>query len=79
MIIVDTKYSIADDAAERIKRACSLIASGVIKEMPLGRTEIDGSDIYVNVSEYETHELDSSLWEAHRKYADIHYIINGSE
>ncbi len=79
MIIVDTKYSVSDEAAERLARACSLIASGMINELPLSRTEIEGSDIYVNVSEYKTHELNNSLWEAHRKYADIHYVIDGSE
>jgi YhcH/YjgK/YiaL family protein len=79
MIIVDTKYSVSDEAAERLARACSLIASGMINELPLSRTEIEGSDIYVNVSEYKTHELNNSLWEAHRKYADIHYVIDGTE
>ena len=79
MIIVDAKYNVSNEAAERLARACSLIASGTIHELPLGRTEIEGSDIYVNVSEYETHELNNSLWEAHRKYADIHYVIDGSE
>ncbi len=79
MIVVDTKYNIIDEAAERLVKACSLIASGTINELPLSRTEIEGSDIYVNVSEYQTHELNNSLWEAHQKYADIHYVIDGYE
>lgn len=79
MIIVDTKYCISDEAAVRLVRACGFITSGVVNKLPLGRTEIEGSDIYVNVSEYETHKLDFNLWEAHREYADIHYCIVGSE
>ena len=79
MIVMDTKYSVSGEAAGRLTRANSLITAGAINGLPLGRTEIDGSDIYVNVSEYETHEHNASLWEAHRKYADIHCVIDGSE
>ena len=79
MIIVDAKYSVSVEAAERFVRACCLISSSTINELPLGRTETEGLDIYVNISKYQRHELNNSLWEAHRKYADIHYVINSSE
>ena len=35
--------------------------------------------IYVNIEEYDTKNFDDALYEGHRKYLDIHYMINGVE
>jgi len=44
-----------------------------------GRHEIDGDKLYVNILEYDTKPEEQCLWEAHRKYYDLHYIISGEE
>ncbi len=45
--------------------------------IPDGRYVIDGNKVYANVQSYET-KLDA-LYEAHRDYIDIQYMISGVE
>jgi YhcH/YjgK/YiaL family protein len=44
-----------------------------------GRIEIDGSNIYVLVQSYETLAGGDWVFEGHRKYLDIQYIVAGEE
>lgn len=44
-----------------------------------GTYTIDGKDIFVNIVEYETYEKEERFWEAHKKYIDIHLMIDGCE
>ena len=43
-----------------------------------GRVEIDGETVYALIQEYETKPVNDTP-EAHRKYADIQYLIDGEE
>lgn len=47
--------------------------------IPCGKYLIDGEDFFVNVVSYDTKKETECIWEAHRQYIDIHYIINGKE
>jgi YhcH/YjgK/YiaL family protein len=44
-----------------------------------GRYEIDGPSVYATVLQYETKPMDQCSWEAHRKYIDVQYIVEGTE
>lgn len=44
-----------------------------------GRYDIQGNDVYAMVQEYETKDLADAKYEAHRKYIDIQYLIEGVE
>ncbi|WP_405455139.1 YhcH/YjgK/YiaL family protein [Paenibacillus sp. HJGM_3] len=44
-----------------------------------GKYEIEGSDIYYLVQHYESKPLEAGKWEAHRKYYDIQYVVEGTE
>lgn len=44
-----------------------------------GKYLIDGEQVYATVTEGPEKELDSTKWEAHKIYQDIHYIIRGKE
>lgn len=44
-----------------------------------GSYVIDGKNIFVNIVEYETCEKEERFWEAHRKYIDIHLMLEGFE
>ena len=46
--------------------------------LPKGKTQID-SKMFAKLDQYTTRVPDSGYPEAHRKYADIHYIIEGHE
>lgn len=63
----------------RINRALKYLAETDFNSMPLGKYEVDGTDLFAIVNEYETKDAADCVWEAHRKYIDIHYILRGSE
>jgi len=44
-----------------------------------GRTDIEGDNFFAIGLNYETKNQSDGLWEAHRKYLDIHYIVQGQE
>ena len=45
-----------------------------------GRHDVDGEDVYINVSTYETNPLnDDRRFENHRDYIDIQILISGKE
>lgn len=39
----------------------------------------DSDEFFFVVNAYETKEIEDGFWEAHRKYLDIHYILEGTE
>lgn len=50
-----------------------------LEDLPIGKHIIDGDNLFAACMEYETKEKTLSKNEAHRKYIDVQYIINGSE
>lgn len=44
-----------------------------------GRVEIDGDNLYLNCAEYDTHDREGALTEAHRAYLDVMVIVEGVE
>jgi len=51
---------------------------GIAKLVP-GRNEINGDEVFVNKNEFATKEAEECVFEAHKQYADIHLILEGSE
>jgi biofilm protein TabA len=48
-------------------------------KLEAGRYEIDGTNVYASVQEYQTVPKPEKKPEAHRKYVDIQYIVSGTE
>ncbi|MEO6909059.1 MAG: YhcH/YjgK/YiaL family protein [Abditibacteriaceae bacterium] len=48
-------------------------------QLPCGRHDIMGDDIFVSLAEYQTVFPDQGVWEAHRRYIDIQLIVAGEE
>jgi YhcH/YjgK/YiaL family protein len=44
-----------------------------------GKYEIEGSNVYALVQEYETKPKEKGRWEAHRRYMDVQYVFKGAE
>lgn len=44
-----------------------------------GSYEIDGDNVFVNIVEYETTTPENRVWEAHRRYLDLHMMLKGAE
>jgi YhcH/YjgK/YiaL family protein len=48
-------------------------------EVDTGRHIIDGTDIFAEVAEYETVPEERKPYESHREYADVQFLLRGSE
>lgn len=64
---------------ERWNAAFKFLAEQDLGQLEIGRYEIDGDDVYINIDEYETRNYDQTRYESHRKYADIQYLVKGEE
>ncbi|MDT3402104.1 YhcH/YjgK/YiaL family protein [Mucilaginibacter terrae] len=47
--------------------------------LPIGRHALEGSDLYIAVSESDNKDIQDARWESHRKAIDIQYVIAGGE
>jgi len=53
---------------------------GLLKENPpLGRTDIDGDQMYVSIMEFDAKSSEDHLAEKHESYIDLQYLIEGEE
>jgi YhcH/YjgK/YiaL family protein len=63
----------------RIQKALQFLRDSNLAELEIGKYHIEDNDIYAMVSEYDSKLMEGVLWEAHKRYIDIQYIIKGSE
>ena len=49
------------------------------EKLPTGRYELMGDKLFALVQFYKTKEFDEGKMEAHKKYADLQYIVEGNE
>ena len=62
-----------------LERPFEVLARSDLDALPLGRTTIDGDDVYVLVAEAETRPPEKVPFEAHRRYVDIQLVVRGQE
>lgn len=46
---------------------------------PEGVLELDGKELYMIFANYETHDKKEAIFEAHRQYIDVMYMVEGEE
>ena len=61
-----------------LARGLKFLAETDFTGMAPGRVEIDGETVYALIQEYGTKPVNDTP-EAHRKYADVQYLIEGEE
>lgn len=61
-----------DKAFEFIKKAAE-------ENLPVGRYEIDGDNVFASVQEYTSNLEENGKFEGHRNYIDIQHILCGTE
>lgn len=69
----ETYYGIS----ERLKQGFEWLKNTDLENIADGKYLIDGEKLFANVQSYET--KDEAPFEAHRRYADIQYMIKGIE
>lgn len=62
----------------RVYTALKFLAETDFSAINLGRYELDGDNIFYMVQSYDT-DPDKTISEAHRKYIDIQYMVEGEE
>jgi len=64
---------------ERFEKAFEFLKKNDITKMELGRHDIDGDNVFILVQQYDSKSIDNCGFEAHKKYADVHYVAEGFE
>lgn len=60
-------------------QAFHFLKSANLQELPLGKQELEGEHLFVNVQEYYGKAKPDALYESHKKYIDIQYVVEGEE
>ena len=60
---------------EKIKKGLEFILNNDLTTFENGKYEIDGDKVTANIQEYDTKA--EGLFEAHKNYIDIQYVISG--
>lgn len=63
----------------RVNRVLQYIQSHDFTNLETGMHEVEGNEIFFNLIEYETKMAEERFWESHKKYLDLHYILEGTE
>lgn len=63
----------------RYAKAVEFLQNTDLNALEPGKYEIDGTDVYANVTAYTTIPWEEAKYEAHDHYTDIQYMIKGSE
>ncbi len=64
---------------ENLDTAIDYIENNDLTLLPLGRTEIDGDKVFVNVAEIETAPTEEKKFEVHSRYMDLQIDIEGTD
>lgn len=60
------------------EQAFAFIEKAITENLPVGKYELDGQKLFANVQEYDT-KPDKGVFEGHRNYIDIQFIVQGNE
>ncbi|MDD3412034.1 MAG: YhcH/YjgK/YiaL family protein [Eubacteriales bacterium] len=79
-MIVDNLENIARYAGlgANFATAAAYLAQTDLNALPMGRTEVDGANVFINKQDNLLNQGDPA-WEAHARYADIQLILRGGE
>lgn len=65
--------------ADRMAKVLEFLSRDDLADIECGRHDIDGDNVFANVMEFETVPASEKPFEAHRRYADVHFVISGVE
>ncbi|MDM8270623.1 YhcH/YjgK/YiaL family protein [Thermophilibacter provencensis] len=80
MIFTSLAHAGSNDlSAARFAKALEFLSRPDLADLEPGRHDIMGDEVFANVQELTTVPAGEKNYEAHRRYADIHYVISGTE
>ncbi|MCE5186657.1 MAG: YhcH/YjgK/YiaL family protein [Planctomycetaceae bacterium] len=63
----------------RIMKGLELLKDKSVLSAELGKHEVDGTNLYYSVDEYQSKPWEQGRPEIHQKYLDIQYMVSGTE
>lgn len=63
----------------RLKVVFDFLSTADLASLGVGRHDIDGDNVFVNVSELELRSLDAAHLEVHNRYMDVQVVVGGEE
>lgn len=62
-----------------ITAALEKMANYTPDDYPVGRVDVDGDNLFLLLNDYQTRAAEDALFEAHQKYIDVMYMVEGEE
>jgi YhcH/YjgK/YiaL family protein len=63
----------------RMAQALDFLQKTDFAGLPPGKHPVDGENVFALVLSIETKPKKAAFWEAHRRYIDVQYILDGAE
>ena len=63
----------------KLDRAFSWLQNTDVSKLPMGKTEIEGNEIYANHSTFTSLPRSEAKWEVHHTHLDIQIVLKGHE
>lgn len=63
----------------RLKRAFEFLQKTDLNALPVGKQEIEGKDLFINVVDITLKSVDEAKMETHKNYIDIQVPVTGAE
>lgn len=64
---------------DAIKHSLDFLLNTDLSKLTEGRYDIDGDNAFALVQVYDTKPLEESVFEAHKQFVDIQYMVEGEE
>ncbi len=64
---------------DRLDKALDFLKDLDVEKLTPGKFELDGSDLFYMVQDYETIPEENGKYESHNNYMDIQLLVSGSE
>lgn len=65
--------------SETLDTAIRHLASIDLKDLNMGRNDVDGDRVFINRFDFQTMDEAAAVWEGHEFYGDIHLLLSGHE
>ena len=72
-------FALYNNVHKNFAPAFEFIKKATAEDLPVGRYELDGDNLFALVQEYDSKAVDVAKNEAHQRYIDIQHIISGTE
>lgn len=78
-MILDSLKNITRYSIPQTDNIIAFITKNNCFELPNGQIDIDGDNLFVRVMEYHPKDAAENKFETHRRYADVQYLVKGTE